>query len=63
MLHQPKQNHAAARGGHRTLSFSCRFLAGSPAATTLNVTPIRQIQMARFDGKRCVLFGDVLDDK
>jgi branched-chain amino acid transport system substrate-binding protein len=28
-----------------------------------NVTPIRQIQMARFDGKSWVLFGDVLSDK
>ena len=28
-----------------------------------NVTPIRQIQMARFDGKSWVLFGDVLGDK
>ena len=28
-----------------------------------NVTPIRQIQMARFDGKSWVLFGDILDDK
>jgi branched-chain amino acid transport system substrate-binding protein len=27
-----------------------------------NVTPIRQIQMARFDGKSWVLFGDVLSD-
>lgn len=28
-----------------------------------NVTPIRQIQMARFDGKSWVLFGDVLGAK
>lgn len=28
-----------------------------------NVTPIRQIQMARFDGKSWVLFGDVLGGK
>ena len=28
-----------------------------------NVTPIRQIQMARFDGKSWMLFGDVLSDK
>jgi branched-chain amino acid transport system substrate-binding protein len=28
-----------------------------------NVTPIRQIQMARFDGKSWTLFGDVLSDK
>jgi branched-chain amino acid transport system substrate-binding protein len=28
-----------------------------------NVTPIRQIQMARFDGKSWVLFGDVLTGK
>lgn len=28
-----------------------------------NVTPIRQMQMARFDGKSWVLFGDVLGDK
>ena len=28
-----------------------------------NVTPIRQIQMARFDGKSWVLFGDILGDK
>lgn len=28
-----------------------------------NVTPIRQIQMARFDGKSCVLLGDVLGEK
>jgi branched-chain amino acid transport system substrate-binding protein len=28
-----------------------------------NVTPIRQIQMARFDGKSWALFGDVLGDK
>jgi branched-chain amino acid transport system substrate-binding protein len=28
-----------------------------------NVTPIRQIQMARFDGKSWVLFGDVLGEK
>jgi branched-chain amino acid transport system substrate-binding protein len=28
-----------------------------------NVTPIRQIQMARFDGKSWVLFGDVLSDQ
>lgn len=28
-----------------------------------NVTPIRQIQMARFDGRSWVLFGDVLGDK
>ena len=28
-----------------------------------NVTPIRQIQMARFDGKSWALFGDVLSDK
>ena len=27
-----------------------------------NVTPIRQIQMARFDGKSWVLFGDVLGE-
>ena len=28
-----------------------------------NVTPIRQIQMARFDGKSWVLFGDILSEK
>src|SRR5271156_7049325 len=28
-----------------------------------HVTPIRQIQMARFDGKSWVLFGDVLGEK
>jgi branched-chain amino acid transport system substrate-binding protein len=28
-----------------------------------NVTPIRQLQMARFDGKSWVLMGDVLGDK
>jgi len=28
-----------------------------------NVTPIRQIHMARFDGKSWVLFGDVLGEK
>jgi branched-chain amino acid transport system substrate-binding protein len=28
-----------------------------------NVTPIRQIQMARFDGKSWVLFGDLLGEK
>jgi branched-chain amino acid transport system substrate-binding protein len=28
-----------------------------------NLTPIRQIQMARFDGKSWVLFGDVLGEK
>ncbi|MCC8937018.1 ABC transporter substrate-binding protein [Bradyrhizobium sp. Arg68] len=28
-----------------------------------NVTPIRQIQMARFDGKSWALFGDVLSDR
>ena len=28
-----------------------------------NVTPIRQIQMARFDGKSWALFGDVLGEK
>jgi branched-chain amino acid transport system substrate-binding protein len=28
-----------------------------------NVTPIRQIQMGRFDGKSWVLFGDVLGEK
>ena len=28
-----------------------------------NVTPIRQIQMARFDGKSWVLFGDVLGER
>lgn len=28
-----------------------------------NVTPIRQIQMAKFDGKSWALFGDVLSDK
>jgi branched-chain amino acid transport system substrate-binding protein len=28
-----------------------------------NVTPIRQIQMARFDGKSWMLFGDVLSDQ
>jgi branched-chain amino acid transport system substrate-binding protein len=28
-----------------------------------NVTPIRQVQMARFDGKSWVLFGDVLGAK
>ena len=28
-----------------------------------NVTPIRQIQMARFDGKSRALFGDVLGEK
>ena len=28
-----------------------------------NVTPIRQIQMARFDGKSWVLFGEVLGEK
>ena len=28
-----------------------------------NVTPIRQLQMARFDGKSWVLFGDVLSDR
>jgi branched-chain amino acid transport system substrate-binding protein len=28
-----------------------------------NFTPIRQIQMARFDGKSWVLFGDVLGEK
>ena len=28
-----------------------------------NVTPIRQIQMARFDGKSWVLFGDILGEK
>jgi branched-chain amino acid transport system substrate-binding protein len=28
-----------------------------------DVTPIRQIQMARFDGKTWVLFGDILGDK
>jgi branched-chain amino acid transport system substrate-binding protein len=28
-----------------------------------NVTPIRQLQMARFDGKSWVLFGDVLGEK
>jgi len=28
-----------------------------------NVTPIRQIQMARFDGRSWVLFGDVLGEK
>ncbi len=28
-----------------------------------NVTPIRQIQMARFDGKSWALFGDVLSDQ
>lgn len=28
-----------------------------------NLTPIRQIQMARFDGKSWVLFGDVLGGK
>lgn len=28
-----------------------------------NVTPVRQIQMARFDGKSWVLFGDVLGEK
>jgi branched-chain amino acid transport system substrate-binding protein len=29
----------------------------------LNFTPVRQIQMARFDGKSWVLFGDVLGGK
>jgi branched-chain amino acid transport system substrate-binding protein len=28
-----------------------------------DVTPIRQIQMARFDGKTWVLFGDILGDE
>ena len=28
-----------------------------------NVTPIRQIQMVRFDGKSGLLFGDVLGEK
>ncbi len=28
-----------------------------------NMTPIRQIQMARFDGKSWVLFGDILGEK
>ena len=28
-----------------------------------NVTPVRQIQMARFDGKSWVLFGDVLGER
>ena len=28
-----------------------------------NVTPIRQFQMARFDGKSWVLFGDILGEK
>jgi branched-chain amino acid transport system substrate-binding protein len=28
-----------------------------------NLTPIRQIQMARFDGKSWVLFGEVLGEK
>jgi branched-chain amino acid transport system substrate-binding protein len=28
-----------------------------------NVTPIRQMQMARFDGKSWVLMGDVLGEK
>lgn len=28
-----------------------------------NVTPIRQLQMAKFDGKSWVLFGDVLGEK
>jgi hypothetical protein len=28
-----------------------------------NVTPIRQIQTARFDGKSWVLFGDVLGER
>jgi branched-chain amino acid transport system substrate-binding protein len=28
-----------------------------------NVTPIRQIQMARFDGKSWVLFGNVLGER
>jgi branched-chain amino acid transport system substrate-binding protein len=28
-----------------------------------DVTPIRQVQMARFDGKTWVLFGDILGDK
>jgi len=26
------------------------------------VTPVRQLQMARFDGKSWVLFGEVLGD-
>jgi branched-chain amino acid transport system substrate-binding protein len=28
-----------------------------------DVTPIRQIQMARFDGKTWVLFGDILGEE
>ncbi len=28
-----------------------------------NVTPINQLQMARFDGKSWVLFGDILGEK
>jgi branched-chain amino acid transport system substrate-binding protein len=28
-----------------------------------DVTPIRQIQMARFDGKTWALFGDILGDQ
>jgi branched-chain amino acid transport system substrate-binding protein len=28
-----------------------------------NVTPIRQLQMARFDGKSWVLFGDILGEE
>ena len=28
-----------------------------------DVTPIRQIQMARFDGKTWALFGDILGDE
>jgi branched-chain amino acid transport system substrate-binding protein len=28
-----------------------------------NVTPIRQLQMARFDGKSWVLFGDIIGEK
>lgn len=28
-----------------------------------NMTPIRQLQMARFDGKSWVLFGDILGEQ
>jgi branched-chain amino acid transport system substrate-binding protein len=28
-----------------------------------DVTPIRQIQMARFDGKTWMLFGNILGDE
>jgi hypothetical protein len=34
-----------------------------PTRSPRNFTPIRQIQMARFDGKSWVLFGDVLGGK